>query len=502
MIIKDLIGPTDPEKEARIKRATQDFAYFCQYYLKEAFPIPFAEYQKIIIDIINKQAITEVDVKSLKKFIKKDRHIYLKVSEKLEGILDLEPRDHGKTTRMSQALPLWLVLTRAGVFPVVVGVSRESATNFIESIKLELENNDRILEDFGDLKGRTWKKNKITLKNDNAIAAVGANEGIRGIKDKYRRPTHIICDDLLKDKDVESRSLRESLFRWFKRVIMNLGKGALIIVVNTIMHPDDLPSRLLKEIKGSKLKNWVGFRFSATTPEGKPLWPQRWSLRDLAKKKEELGVSIYATEWENEPIAEEEKKFKKEWFRYFELEDVNLRNLVKVMAVDPATGKETGDYSAIVVVGLSDSGILYVLDAEGAKISDLRLIDRIITKYKLWWPGKIIFEIQTFQEIYKNQLLREALKQNVILPVIGVKQTSNKKFRISKLSPLIEAGIVLFRKEQTLLLTQLENFPKDHDDLPDALEMAVSALISAGSGPVEYETVARRRYRNKRGGIW
>lgn len=188
MIIKDLIGPTDPEKEARIKRATQDFAYFCQYYLKEAFPIPFAEYQKIIIDIINKQAITEVDVKSLKKFIKKDRHIYLKVSEKLEGILDLEPRDHGKTTRMSQALPLWLVLTRAGVFPVVVGVSRESATNFIESIKLELENNDRILEDFGDLKGRTWKKNKITLKNGNAIAAVGANEGIRGIKDKYRRP--------------------------------------------------------------------------------------------------------------------------------------------------------------------------------------------------------------------------------------------------------------------------------------------------------------------------
>ena len=155
-----------------------------------------------------------------------------------------------------------------------------------------------------------------------------------------------------------------------------------------------------------------------------------------------------------------------------------------------------------IILGLSDSGMLYVLDAEGAKISDLRLIDRIITKYKLWWPGKIIFEIQTFQEIYKNQLLREALKQNVILPVIGVKQTSNKKFRISKLSPLIEAGIVLFRKEQTLLLTQLENFPKDHDDLPDALEMAVSALISAGSGPVEYETVARRRYRNKRGGIW
>jgi len=499
VIIEELISEIDPEKEARIRRATADFAFFCQYYLKEAFPIPFAAYQKIIIDIINKQAITKAHLRSLKKFIKKDRHIYLRASQRLEGILDIEPRDHGKTTRMSQALPLWLALTRASVFPVVVGASREAATNFIDSIKLELENNDRILEDFGDLKGHTWKKNKITLKNGNAIAAVGASEAIRGIKDKYRRPTHIICDDLLKDKDVESRSLRETLYRWFKRVIMNLGKGALIIVVNTIMHPDDLPSRLLEEIKDGKLKNWVGFRFSATTPEGKPLWPQRWSLADLAKKKRELGASIYATEWDNEPIAEEEKKFKKEWFRYFELGDVNLLSLRKAMAIDPATGKETGDYSAIVTVGFDGSGMLYVLDAEGAKISDLKLINRIIDKYRLWQPEKILFEIQTFQEIYKNQLLREALKQGVVLPVTGIKHTSDKKFRISKLSPLIEAGTILFRKEQTLLLTQLENFPKDHDDLPDALEMAVSALISAG--PVKYETVERSRV-NRRGGIW
>ena len=145
MIIEELISEIDPEKEARIRRATADFAFFCQYYLKEAFPIPFAAYQKIIIDIINKQAITKAHLRSLKKFIKKDRHIYLRASQRLEGILDIEPRDHGKTTRMSQALPLWLALTRASVFPVVVGASREAATNFIDSIKLELENNDRLL---------------------------------------------------------------------------------------------------------------------------------------------------------------------------------------------------------------------------------------------------------------------------------------------------------------------------------------------------------------------
>jgi len=55
----------------------------------------------------------------------------------------------------------------------------------------------------------------------------------------------------------------------------------------------------------------------------------------------------------------------------------------------------------------------------------------------------------------------------------------NKEFRISKLSPLVEAGIIVFYKDrQKLLLEQLEEFPKGHDDLPDALEMAISELIT------------------------
>lgn len=47
----------------------------------------------------------------------------------------------------------------------------------------------------------------------------------------------------------------------FKRVILNLGQGALTIVANTIMHPEDLPSRLLGEIKEGRLTNWIGLRW-------------------------------------------------------------------------------------------------------------------------------------------------------------------------------------------------------------------------------------------------
>lgn len=476
-ILKEIVGRIDTERDKRVERARRDFAFFCEYYLPEAFPIRFAEYQKRIIEIINKGGISERDIESLKRFIKPDHHKYLRPTKKIEGILDIEPRDHGKTTRMSQAFPLWLVLTRLSVFPVIVAASADAAGDILDSIKLELENNERILEDFGDQRGHIWTRRKITLKNGNAIAALGAGQSSRGIKDRYKRPSHIICDDLLKDQEVESPVSREKLYRWFKRVVMNLGKGALIVIVNTIMHPDDLPSRLLNEVRDGKLPGWVGLRFSAITPDGRPLWPERWTLEDIEKKREQLGSYVFATEWENEPIPAEEQKFRREWFQFYTPQEIRNLKLRTVMAVDPATGRATGDYSAIVVAGRSESGQIYVLDAEGERISDLKLIRRIIDKYRAWRPERILFETQAFQEIYKNQLIREASKEGIILPVKGVKHTVSKEMRIGKLQALLESGNILFKEAQTLLISQLEEFPKGHDDLPDALEMAVSELI-------------------------
>jgi predicted phage terminase large subunit-like protein len=481
-ILKEVLRRIDVsgelEKQERIDKARKDFGFFCRYYLPHAFSLPMAEYQRVIIDIINSGEVKKEHVDILSRYVKEKARGCLKEG-RFEGLLDIEPRDHGKTTRMAQAFPLWLVLTKQNVFPVIVSASSDSARDILESIRFELEHNERILEDFGSLKGEIWTGRKITLKNGNSIAALGAGQSARGIKDRYKRPTHIICDDLLKDQEVESKVSRDKVYKWFKRVVMNLGKGAKIIIVNTILHPDDLPSRLLKEIEAGTLKDWVGVVFSAITPEGKPLWPERWSLEDIEKKREQLGSFVFATEWMNEPIAEEERKFKPEWFQFYEPSELrNIKFERVVMAVDPATGKSTGDYSAIVVVGRTSNNQIYVLDAEGEKISDLALIRRIIDKYRAWRPDKILFEIQAFQEIYKNQLLREALKDGLVLPVKGIKHTVNKELRISKLSPLVEAGIILFKKTQSLLLQQLEEFPRGHDDLPDALEMAVSEVIA------------------------
>ena len=474
--VKDQTSQQDPEKQSRIEKAKNDFWFFCSYYLPHYFSSEPAEYHKILVEIINTEKIDSYQVNQLKKYIKPKYHNLLKPIHKLEGLVDVEPREHAKSTRMSLAYPLWRVLVGKSKFILLMSASQEMANLFLENIKAELEENEKLINDFGEQQGDKWKSDFITLKNGSAIASKGAGASMRGIRYRQHRPDLVIADDIMKDDLANSPAQREKLYRWFKRVVMALGKNAFVVVVNTIFHSDDLPSRLLKEIEEEKLKNWLGLRFSAILEDGTPLWKEMWSIEDLEKKKRALGSVHFSTEYLNEPLSEEDMIFKPNWIQYYSPIEITGKKLDKVMAVDPATGKQTGDYSAIVVVGKDkETGIYYVLDAFADKISDLKLIEKIIEKYQIYQPSKIVFETIAFQEIYKNQVMREASKRGIHLPIKPVKSSVQKEVRIQKLSPLIENGLIKLKENQKMLIDQLLEFPKgSHDDLPDALAFAIS----------------------------
>lgn len=468
--------------EARRQRARSDdgFAWFCQTYMHQAFPVPFADYQLALTRLVSQRTLARRDEQLFKSLIGEADHAYINgESDCYEGILDIEPRDHGKTTRNTQALPLWLALNFPGSFIVVCAASKESAIGMVDAIKTTLQEDEQILADYGrqQKKGSTWSKTKLQLANGSAIVAVGAGQALRGIKNKFQRPTHIICDDLLKDDEVESATVRKKLYTWFKRVILNLGQGALTIVANTIMHPEDLPSRLLGEIKDGRLTNWIGLRFGAITPAGDALWPDRWPLAMLETKRRQLGALWY-TEWMNQPISDEERIFNEAWFEYFQPRDVALRDCTIGMAVDPATGKTTGDYSAIAVVAKHrPTGLYYVLYCRGFKESDLALARRICEVYRLFRPDFIDFETVQFQAIYKREVAREGSRQGLRLPLRPF-NGGNKHVRIKSLGPMFENGLILLQEDQTLLKEHLINYPRGHDDCPDALEMCISGLES------------------------
>jgi|GEM_PF-283846 predicted phage terminase large subunit-like protein len=482
---KELQAVSDPVARERRKKAEKDFFFFCKTYLAGDFSAPPAEYQKLLVQIINKEAVSKEDVEKLKRFIHSKYHGYLKPISRLKGIVDIEPRGHGKSTRMALAYPLWRLLTKRSRFVVLVASSEREAQRSLKFIKWELLGNELIVNDFGNLRTETWRADYVELANGTAIQALGANSSMRGLRfkdpttGKTFRPDLVICDDIMRDELAYSSVQREKLYDWFKRTVLPLGKDIFIVVINTIFHADDLPSRLLREIEEGKLSSWLGLRFSAFLEDGKtPLWPEYWSRKALEEKKQALGSLKFATEYMNEPLLEEDRLFKEEWFQFYSAKELPERDSLEVvMGVDPAVGKAGGDYSAIVVLGRHGSGLLYVLETYARKVSPTGFMDALFEIYERWKPGVILFETVAFQEVYKDEILREGSRRGIFLPIKEVKPRASKEVRAQKLAPLIENGLLLFRKEQKLLIQQLVEFPKgDHDDLVDALVYAVLAL--------------------------
>ena len=57
----------DPEKSRRIERAKRDFWFFASYYLSEFFSEEPAPYQRVLVDIINKERVEKDHIEALKR---------------------------------------------------------------------------------------------------------------------------------------------------------------------------------------------------------------------------------------------------------------------------------------------------------------------------------------------------------------------------------------------------------------------------------------------------
>jgi predicted phage terminase large subunit-like protein len=475
-ILEEIAGSRDEyslsiERKNRKDACERDFFLFCKTYFPHYFGSEPAAYHRILMDVVSSGALNDRQIESLKPLIKDKYHSYMNPTERLAGIIDVEPRGFSKSTRFSLAFPVWVTFYKKRNFPILFASSQRQAQENLQSIKDEVEQNERLAEDFGEMKGKIWKADKITFTNGTAIVARGAGASTRGIKNGPNRPDVAICDDIMTDEIAASKVQRDKRYRWFKRVVLPLGKDIFPILINTIFHEDDIVCRLLKELEDGQLKGWVGFRFAASTPEGHSLWPAYWTDEKLRKKEDEVGSAAWATEYMNEPLSSEDAIIKK--FVYYELSEINPANMKKFGGIDPATGVH--DKCAFDTLGDNDTGVLYVLDSWGERLDEASFLEKIISTFLVWLHSAISFEDVAFQGIYKNNLMEKAAKLGIYLPIVGRKLGGLSKVqRVKEMAPLIEAGFIRFRKDQKELVEQLSMFTPDgpksaYDDEADAL---------------------------------
>lgn len=427
------------------------------------------------------------------------------------------PRGHAKSTSLTFKGTVHAILYEYKHYPIIISDSSDQAEGFLENIKVEFDDNERIKEDFGNLEGKVWRSNVILTSTGIKVEAIGSGKKIRGRKHRNFRPDLIILDDVENDELVRTKEQRNKLYNWFTKAVSKSGDDYTdIIYIGTLLHYDSLLASTLKNpsYKSKKYKAVLSFSSSEKWDEWEiiytnlenenreqeayqffqankqemlegteVLWEEKNSYYDLMIVRVSDGESSFNSELQNEPINPDDCLFNEEWFDYYNEAEIDFkkRDFSFFGFVDPSLGKsKKSDFSAIVTIAKSKtSGYMYVVDADIARRHPDRIIEDVLQK-EIWLKktygrgfSKIGAETNQFQWFLKETIAKESAKRGLYLPLVEVNQNADKTMRIQTLQPDIKNKYIKFNKRHKLLLEQLTQFPMaSHDDGADALEGA------------------------------
>ena len=461
------------------------------------------------------------------------------------------PRGYAKSTIVNFFYVIWSICYSKEHFIVILSATSRQAQGLLYGISKELQTNDLLLSDFPDvfsdeIKTKTKQtKDDIITANNIKITALGAGQDFRGIKHNEYRPTLIILDDVDSAENTYGAQSRENIFNWFTQVVLKLGvlQGLNIIAVGTLLHTNSLLSRLTRKeefpswdshiykavevfsAREDLWQKWNNILFSRGESysdevglagadkffqdnkkdmlEGTiVLWEEQEDYYTLMKIKYLETSYSFDSEKQNDPKNAKECRYDPEKFHYWDDQFSTLEKLLQffgseysyIAACDPSVGltKAGSDYSAIIVLA-KHKGKLYVIDADITQRPQDDLVQAIVNYCKIRQPmDKFVIEANLFPQLLLKTVREYAYKEGIIAPFKETRTTKGKELRIFGMETYITTGTILFSRKQTVLLDQLKYFPRDdHDDGPDALEMALreAELNQVGFLPLDDEDI-------------
>lgn len=343
-------------------------------------------------------------------------------------------RDHGKSFYFSNAYAAWQLYKYARpkgtIFSArptksnsnrgyLFSFSLQQSVDLMEILKGTIESNDILRQRlFPDSKqSGAWASTNIVCKNGARLTCKGFGSSVRGA-----HPFWIVVDDGLKDNVIYSQLQRQKSIDYFHSVIMNmLVPGGQIIVVGTPFHASDLYGDLKSK------KGWFVIEYPAIFPDGRILWPQRWSFFDLLDKRASQGNIIFSRENLCRPITNEASIFP---LKVLERSLLRMENYVLVRnrddfpmkfnkvvtGCDFAISANVGsDYTVFTTWGVDDeTGERWLLNFHRQKgmtfNEQMQVLRGINARFR---PDTMILEQNTFQQIFVQESDRQGL------PVVG-----------------------------------------------------------------------------------
>jgi predicted phage terminase large subunit-like protein len=213
------------------------------------------------------------------------------------------------------------------------------------------------------------------------------------------------------------------------------------------------------------------------------LWPEVEDLYTLMCQRAASGRAAFDREKQNLPAAADAVEWPSEHFDDAWFDDWPPLT-VRVLALDPAQGRDSqrGDYSALVLLGIDERGIVYV-EGDLRRRPLAQLFHDTVAAYRAFRPELLAVETNMHHELLPLELRREFAQAGLLAANIqAVENTVAKEVRIRRWGPLLAQRRVRFRRASpgtALLVEQFRDFPLGtHDDGPDAAELALRAACA------------------------
>ena len=395
---------------------------------------------------------------------------------------------HGKSEYASKWLPAWFLAHNPDKRVILATHEARFARNWGRSVR-------NILTEYGPrLFGVEPARDNAAANewgiegHDGGMLTVGVGGAPIG-----RGGDLIIVDDPLKSWEAAMSALqRERVIDWWTGTMESRREpGAAVVVICARWHEDDLTGYLLREAPDE----WTDIRLPAICDdpendplgraEGEALWPERYPVDELAKRRSAVSLSqgsqVWDAQYQQRPTSPEGGMFGAEWPK-IQRHIVDARSTGEwIRGWDLAATAAGGDWTVGVLVTKLNDGRFVIVDRVAGQWAPDDVRAQLVGCAAQDPPGTRIMLPQDPGQAGKDQA-QQMIRLLAGYDVRAEPQTGSKETRAAGLAAQQRAENVLLVEGSwnRAFITELAGFPRaKHDDQVDAAATAFNALNSA-----------------------
>jgi predicted phage terminase large subunit-like protein len=402
-------------------------------------------------------------------------------------IINMPPR-HTKSEFASYLLPAWFL----GKFPkkkiIETAHTAELAVGFGRKVRNLVDSDvyKSIFPGVG-LQSDSKAAGRWATNQGGDYFAIGVGGAVTG-----KGADILIIDDPHSEQEAalseSNPEVYDKTYEWYTSgPRQRLQPGGSIIMVMTRWSKKDLTGQVLKSAALRSGEEWEVIEFPAILPDGIPLWPEFWSLKELEALRNELPNGKWMAQYMQQPTSDVSAIVKREWWKQWEHEDPPYCEFL-IQSWDTAFLKtQRSDYSACTTWGVfyrpNDRGVdvanIILLNSFKRRMEFPELKQTAFEHYKEWEPDSIIVEAKASGAPLVFELRAMGIPVQEYTPSKG----NDKIARLNACADLFASGRVwvpctAWAEE---LVEEVASFPSgEHDDLVDSMSQALLRFRRGG----------------------